>query len=77
MITRKDLDSFTEDELSYLYYCCDKEFYKNGYVNFDFDSIKIFRKQCLIDIVQKYSDTLSQERKELPCKIISRLENLN
>ena len=53
MITRKDLDSFTEDELSYLYYCCDKEFYKNGYVNFDFDSIKIFRKQCLIDIVQK------------------------
>jgi len=77
MITRKDLDSFTEDELSYLYYCCDKEFYKNGYVYFDFDSIKIFPKQCLIDIVQKYSDTLSPEKKDLPSKIISRLENLN
>ena len=77
MITRKDLDSFTEDELSYLYYCCDKEFYKNGYVNFDFDSIKVFPKQCLIDIVQKYSNTLSPERKDLPSKIISRLKNLN
>ena len=77
MITRKDLASFSEDELSYLYYCCDKEFYKNGYVYFDFDLIKIFPKQCLIDIVQKYSDTLSPERKELPSKIISRLGNLN
>ena len=77
MISRKDLDSFTEDELSYLYYCCDKEFYKNGYVYFDFDSIKNFPKQCLIDIVQKYSDTLSPEKKELPSKIITKLEDLN
>ena len=77
MITRKELEVLNVDELSYLYYCCDKEFDKNGYIYFDFDSIKVFKKQCIIDIVHKYADTLSDDKKEIPCRIVAKLENIN
>jgi hypothetical protein len=76
MITRESLAPLSNDELAYLYYCCDKEFDKNGYIYFDFDLIKIFKKQCIIDIIHKYSDTLSQDKKDMPCKIISKLEGV-
>lgn len=76
MITKNHLDTLNNDELAYLYYCCDKEFDKNGYVYFDFDAIRHFKKQCIIDIVYKYIDSLSAEKKEIPSKIIAKLENI-
>lgn len=76
MITRESLAPLNSEELAYLYYCCDKEFEKNGHIYFDFDVIKIFRKQCIIDIVHKYADTLAENKKELPCQIIAKLEGV-
>ena len=77
MITRKDLEALDQEELSYLYTCCDKEFEKNGHIYFDFDSIKIFRKQCIIDILHKYAETLSSDKKDMPDRILTKLENVN
>lgn len=76
MITKESLAPLNKDELAYLYYCCDKEFEKNGHIYFDFDVIRIFRKQCIIDIIHKYSDTLAQDKKDLPCKIVAKLEGV-
>jgi len=76
MITRADLLVLDSDEMAYLYKCCDKEFEKNGYIYFDFDNIKIFKKQTIIDILNKYSDTLTNDKKDLPSRIILKLENI-
>ena len=76
MIIRESLSVLNSDELAYLYYCCNKEFDKNGYIYFDFDAIRHFKKQCIIDIVHKYIDKLSDDKKEIPCKIIAKLENI-
>ena len=76
MITINNLSSLNEKELAYLFDCCSKEFEKNGYIYFGFDVIKIFKKQTIIDIVNKYSDTLSENLKNLPLDIIKKIEHI-
>ena len=76
MITIDNFSDLNEQELSYLYYCCDKEFEKNGYIYFGFDVIKIFKKQTIIDIINKYSYTLGENLKNLPLDIIKKIEHI-
>lgn len=77
MITRDDISNLSDRELSYLYYCCDKEFDKNGYIYFDFDCIRNFKKQTIIDILYKYENTLQANEKEIPKSIITKLEDVD
>ena len=76
MITLESLNVLNTQELAYLYACCRNEFDKNGYVYFGFDVLKIFNKETIIDILIKYTSILSENDKDLPEKIISKLEDI-
>jgi len=77
MITLDRLKVLDTEELAYLYACCEKEFHKNGYIYFGFDVLKIFNKQTIIDILRKYVNILSEDRKNLAEQIITKLENID
>jgi len=74
MITQENLRVLNPEESSYLYYCCNKEFEEKGYVYFDFSCIKIFTKQNIKEIVHKHSDYLNENKRDIPEKIIKKLE---
>ena len=76
MITIDSFSLLNDQELAYLFDCCNREFEKNGYVYFGFDLIKIFKKQTIIDIINKYSYTLGEDLKNLPLDITKKIEHI-
>ena len=65
----------SEDELTYLYYCCNTEWnsLNMGY-DFNWYTLKSFRNDMIHKILNKYSDNLTDENKPLIMQILNKLE---
>ena len=65
----------SEDELTYLYYCCNTEWnsLNMGY-DFNWYTLKTFRNDMIHKILNKYSGNLTDENKPLIMQILTKLE---
>ena len=65
----------SEDELIYLYYCCNTEWnsLNMGY-DFNWYTLKAFRNDMIHKILNKYSGNLTDENKPLIMQILTKLE---
>jgi hypothetical protein len=75
MITDNQIKAMSEDELTYLYYCCNTEWnsLNMGY-DFNWYTLKSFRNDMIHKILNKYSDNLTDENKPLIMQILNKLE---
>jgi hypothetical protein len=75
MISNNQIKSLDENELAYLYYCCNTEWnsLNMGY-EFNWYILKSFRNNMIQAILNKYSDNLTDENKGLIMQILNKLE---
>ena len=75
MITDNQIKAMSEDELTYLYYCCNTEWnsLNMGY-DFNWYTLKTFRNDMIHKILNKYSGNLTDENKPLIMQILTKLE---
>jgi hypothetical protein len=75
MITDNQIKALSEDELTYLYYCCNTEWnsLNMGY-DFNWYTLKAFRNDKIQILLNKYSANLTDENKPLIMQILNKLE---
>ena len=75
MISNNQITTLSEDELTYLFYCCKTEWdsLNMGY-EFDWYILKSFRNKAIHPILNKYSGNLTDENKGLIMQILNKLE---
>ena len=75
MISNNQITTLSEDELTYLFYCCKTEWdsLNMGY-EFDWYILKSFRNKAIHPMLNKYSDNLTDENKGLIMQILNKLE---
>ena len=75
MITNNQIKALSEDELSYLFYCCKTEWdSKNMRYDFDWYILKAFNNKTIHPMLNKYSANLTDENKGLIMQILNKLE---
>ena len=76
MITNNQIKAMTENELSYLYYCCHSEWEsKKMPYEFNINMMKCFRNNTIQYILNKYSSNLTDENKGIIIDILNKLQN--
>jgi hypothetical protein len=75
MISNNQITALSEDELTYLFYCCKTEWdsLNMGY-EFDWYILKSFRNKAIHPMLNKYSGNLTDENKGLIIQILNKLE---
>ena len=75
MISNNQIKALSEDELTYLFYCCKSEWdsLNMGY-EFDWYILKAFNNKAIHPMLNKYSDNLTDENKPLIMQILNKLE---
>lgn len=74
MINNNQIKALTEDELSYLYYCCNKEWEsKNMSYEMDINTMKCFRNNSIQQILMKQVELLKEEHKNIVANILNKL----
>ena len=75
MISNNQIKALSEDELTYLFYCCKSEWdsLNMGY-EFDWYTLKSFRNKAIHPMLNKYSANLTDENKGLIMQILNKLE---
>lgn len=75
MITTNQIKALSEDELAYLYYCCDSEWRsKNMPYEMNLDIMKTFKNNSIQHLLNKYSSLLTDENKSIIMNILNKLE---
>jgi hypothetical protein len=75
MITNNQIKALSEDELTYLFYCCKSEWdSKNMGYEFDWYILKAFKNKTIHPMLNKYSNNLTDENKGLIMQILNKLE---
>jgi len=76
MISNNQIRAFSEDELAYLYYCCKSEWdSRNMGYDFDWYVLKAFRNNIIHNLLNKHSDSLTDENKGIILQILNKLES--
>ena len=75
MITNNQIKALSEDELTYLFYCCKSEWdsLNMGY-EFDWYTMRAFKNNVIHKLLDKYSANLTDENKGLIMQILNKLE---
>lgn len=75
MITNNQIKALSEDELTYLFYCCKTEWdsLNMGY-EFDWYTMRAFKNNVIHKLLDKYSANLTDENKGLIMQILNKLE---
>ena len=75
MITNNQIRALSEDELTYLFYCCKTEWdsLNMGY-EFDWYTLKAFKNNVIHKLLDKYSANLTDDNKCLIMQILNKLE---
>jgi hypothetical protein len=75
MITNNQIKALSEDELTYLFYCCKTEWdsLNMGY-EFDWYTMRAFKNNIIHKLLDKYSANLTDENKGLIMQILNKLE---
>lgn len=75
MITNNQIKALDENELAYLYYCLNNEWdsLNMGY-EFNWYILRAFRNNTIQNILNKYSNNLTDENKSLIMQILNKLE---
>ncbi len=75
MISNNQIRALSEDELTYLFYCCKSEWdsLNMGY-DFDWYVLKAFRNNIIHNLLNKYSDNLTDDNKGIIMQILNKLE---
>ena len=76
MITENQIKVLSEEELGYLYTCCNEEFVKSGFTYFSLNILKVFRWEAMPYILNKYSDRLREEYKDMPKNILEKMQSV-
>jgi len=75
MINNNQIKALNEDELAYLYYCCDSEWRsKNMPYEFNINTMKCFKNNTIQFLLNKYSHLLKDEHKNIILDILNKLE---
>jgi hypothetical protein len=75
MISNNQIKALSEDELTYLFYCCKTEWdsLNMGY-EFDWYTMRAFKNNVIHKLLDKYSANLTDENKGLIMQILNKLE---
>ena len=75
MISNNQIKALSEDELTYLFYCCKSEWdsLNMGY-EFNWYIMKSFKNNVIHKLLDKYSPNLTDENKGLIMQILNKLE---
>ena len=75
MISNNQIKALDEDELAYLYYCCNSEWdsLNMGY-EFDMYILRAFKNKSIHPILNKYSTNLTDDNKGIILQILNKLE---
>jgi hypothetical protein len=75
MISNNQIRALSEDELTYLFYCCKTEWdsLNMGY-DFDWYVLKAFKNNVVHNLLNKHSANLTDENKGLIMQILNKLE---
>lgn len=73
MITQNQINTLNEEELGYLYICCNEEFVNSGFDYFSLDMLKVFRWESIPHILNKYSYKLKDDQKDFPKNIVEKM----
>ena len=75
MITDNQIKALDENELAYLYYCLNTEWnsLNMGY-EFDWYILRSFKNNTIHKLLDKYSDSLTDENKSITMEILKKLE---
>lgn len=75
MISNNQITALSEDELTYLFYCCKTEWdsLNMGY-EFDFYIMKAFKNNVIHLLLNKYSAKLAEENKSIIVNILNKIE---
>lgn len=73
MITQNQINTLNEEELAYLYICCNEEFVNSGFDYFSLDMLKVFRWESISHILNKYSHKLKDDQKDFPKNIVEKM----
>jgi len=75
MISNNQIRALSEDELTYLFYCCKTEWdsLNMGY-DFDWYVLKAFRNNMIHNLLNKHSANLTDENKGIILQILNKLE---
>lgn len=75
MITQNQINALSEQELGYLYICCNEEFVQSGFDYFSLDMLKVFRWESIPHILNKYSYKLKDDQKDFPKNIGEKMQS--
>jgi len=75
VITNEQIKALNEDELAYLYYCLNTEWdsLNMGY-SFDMYILKAFKNNAIQHLLNKYSNLLKEEYRNIVLDILNKLE---
>ena len=75
MISNNQIKALDENELAYLYYCCNSEWdsLNMGY-EFDMYILRAFKNKSIHPILNKYSTNLTDDNKGIILQILNKLE---
>ena len=75
MISSYQIRALDENELAYLYYCCNSEWdsLNMGY-EFDMYILRAFKNKSIHPILNKYSTNLTDDNKGIILQILNKLE---
>ena len=75
MITLNQIKALDENELAYLYYCLNTEWnsLNMGY-EFNWYILRSFKNNTIHKLLDKYSDSLTDENKSITMEILKKLE---
>jgi hypothetical protein len=75
MITDNQINALTEEELLYLVSCCNDEWYhQNMGYPFQFHYIKSWKNNIVQPTLNKYSNNLPDDKKNIIMSILQKLE---
>lgn len=75
MINSNQIKALNENELAYLYYCCDNEWKAlNMPYEMNLNAMKTFRNNTIHIILNKHSANLKDEHKNIVLDILNKLE---
>jgi hypothetical protein len=75
MISNNQIRALSEDELTYLFYCCKSEWDSlNMSYDFDWYVLKSFRNNMIHNLLNKYSANLTDDNKGIIMQILNKLE---
>jgi hypothetical protein len=75
MITDNQIKAMSENELAYLYHCLNTEWnsLNMGY-EFNWYILRSFKNNTIHKLLDKYSDSLTDENKSITMEILKKLE---